>query len=195
MASSRILIVEDESIIVADIDATLRELGYDVCGTASSGDEAYMLAEKLKPDLILMDILIEGEADGIETAERINFTLDIPIVYLTAHANGATIERATATRPYGYIVKPFNEQVLHSNIEMALYRHRTDSELKRLNKMLIESLNKVKQLTGLLPICASCKRIRTENGFWERIESYIAEHSDADFTHGICPECAEKLKS
>ncbi len=126
MSTATILVVEDEAITAKDLEATLQDLGYAVCGIASAGEEALQKADTGRPDLVLMDIVLQGEMDGIEAAERIRANWGIPVVYLTAHSDRETLRRASITEPYGYIVKPFNDRELHSNVEMALYKSRMD---------------------------------------------------------------------
>lgn len=130
MAEKRILIVEDETIVAMTLEESLHKQGYTVAGTVSSADEALLAAEKLSPDLILMDIRIRGNRDGISAAEEINERFNIPIVYLTAHTDEKTLSRAVRTRPYGYLSKPFRQQDLHSTIEIALYKHRVIGQQK-----------------------------------------------------------------
>ncbi len=121
--ADRILIVEDERITAEDLAEVLSDLGYQVSAVVSSGDEAIRETEKNPPDLVLMDIRIKGEMDGAETARILRERFDVPVVYLTAHADRDTLERAKHSRPLGYIVKPFNEAELHASVEMALYKH------------------------------------------------------------------------
>lgn len=118
--SCKILIVEDERIVAMDIAATLRKLGYQIAGMATSGDEAINYAVSVRPDLILMDIRISGEQDGIVTAEKIKTHLNVPIIYLTAYADEHTLQRAKVTSPAGYILKPYEKSTLHNSIKNAL---------------------------------------------------------------------------
>ncbi len=129
MNPPKILIVEDEAIVAMDLRLHLQELGYGVAAMASSGQEAIDLAERMMPDLVLMDISLGTGMDGIEAARHVQ-TLGIPVVFLTAFADEATLTRAKESGPYGYLLKPFEERTLHSTIEMALYRHRMEQELK-----------------------------------------------------------------
>ena len=101
------------------------------------------------------------------------------------------MQRARITEPYGYIVKPFAERELEITISIALYRHQIDKEKDRLLTDLQHALAQVKSLSGMLPICCRCKRVRDDQGDWQQIEDYIRQHSEADFTHGYCPECAK----
>ena len=189
----KIMIVEDEIIAAESEKRSLEELGYSVTSTVASGEKAIKKAEEDKPDLVLMDIELKGKMDGIEAAGIISSRFHIPTIFVTAYADDKILERAKITEPFGYIIKPFEKRELHSNIEMALYKNKAEEERKKLIKELQDSLAKVKQLTGLLPICANCKDIRNDKGYYEQIEKYISGHSDAEFSHGICPKCAKKL--
>ena len=122
MATTKILRVEDEGIIVLDTQRRLLSLGYDVCAVAPSGEEAIKKAEEHKPSLVLMDIRLRGEMDGIEAAKEIRERFNIPVVYFTAISNKGTLEQAKTTEPYGYIVKPFEDSELHAAIEKALLK-------------------------------------------------------------------------
>ena len=133
---AKILIAEDETIIAIDIKTTLQKIGYAVAEIATSGEKVIEYLSKEKPDLILMDISLAGKLDGIETAEIISQKYDLPVVYLTALTNSETLERARLTEPFGYLLKPFDERNLHSTIEMALYKHKVDSELKKRTREL-----------------------------------------------------------
>lgn len=322
---ARILIIEDEFIIATDLESRLKNLGYIVCGTAASADVALDLIDREHPDLVMMDIMIKGERDGIETSAVIKEKWGIPVVFLTAYAQKDKLERAKLTLPFGYILKPFQQRDLKVTIEMALYMAKVDGERRKMeaalreserrNKLILENafegiviiqgnylvygtkraglelggypeeeimsqpfinfiypddrplvmdiyekrltgepvpsthivrlltkqgqkkwmrvsgikiewegqpaelvfftdidelkqaekkqelliqelqstLNEVKTLRGLIPICASCKKIRGDTGYWQEIEAYIQERTEALFTHGICPDCKKKL--
>jgi PAS domain S-box-containing protein len=322
MSQKRILVVEDEAIVAKNIERGLKKLGYAVPAVVSSGEEAIQQADSTRPDLVLMDIKLRGEMTGVEAASVIRHQLGIPVIYLTAFADDATLEKARNTEPLGYLVKPFEMRELHSTLEMALYRQgmeqrlkeseeryrsfvqnfqgiafrgeidfsplffhgaveeitgfteaelvagqpswaqmihpadrpaifesgeklqqaqsysmereyrivrkdgeirwihefiqnicddkgqavgvqgavyditerkRADEERERLLRELQDALAKVKTLSGLLPICASCKKIRDDRGYWTQVEVYIRDHSEARFSHGICPDCAAQL--
>jgi len=189
----RLFIVEDEGIVAADLQDRLTSMGYAVVGKATSGEEAVQKIASSKPDLVLMDIILEGSMDGIQAAEAIKQQHPIPvIIFLTAHADDATMRRAAELGPFGYVLKPFDERELHVAIEIGLYRNGVETKLRELNRQLQEALDHVKTLRGLLPICAFCHKIRNADGSWERLESYIVSRTEADFTHGFCPECCEK---
>lgn len=313
MNGARILVVEDERIMATDIADTLVELGYEVVGIEGRGQSAIDTALRTKPDLIMMDIMLQGNIDGIEAATTIRRSIDIPVVYLTAYADDRIVERAKLSGPFGYLIKPFENASLHVTIEMALYKHEIDGQLRavletagavpweldvrtlkftyvgpqveritgypvtrwtdvdfwksivspdelpavadamrevvasgvdreleyrlltgdggvkwvrhivncvvkddrillrgfmfdiderkktelereRLIAELNGALGKIKTLRGLLPICAWCKKIRDDRGYWSQVEEYIQGHSDAEFTHGMCPDCQGRME-
>jgi diguanylate cyclase (GGDEF)-like protein/PAS domain S-box-containing protein len=129
-AAPRVLVVEDERIVALHLRQQLARLGYDVVALAASGERALNEIERLRPDIVLMDINIEGEIDGIETASRIPAELHTPVVYLTAYSEEATLARARATKPYGYLLKPFTERELHATIQMVLERRKAELALR-----------------------------------------------------------------
>ena len=324
MAPPRILVVEDESIVAMGIEHRLQALGYQVAALVASGETAIEKVAETRPDLVLMDIQLQDAMDGIEAAEHIRNLYNIPVVYLTAHTDHRTFQRAKVTEPFGYIIKPFQERDLHITIEMALYKHQMELKLAESEQWLMttlrsigdaviatdakgaiifmnpgaealtgwpqaeaiglelsqvfnvvnqetlvalgnqaisviesgqtleldnhtlllaknqrtipiadslapikdqqgnitgavlvfqdiserkqaeiereqliaelkEALATIQVLSGIIPICASCKKIRTDQGDWQPVELYIRDHSQAEFSHGICPDCAAKL--
>src|ERR1051325_5587518 len=140
MTAAEILVVEDEAIVAMDIQERLGSLGYDAPGTAATGERAIELAGQLRPDLVLMDIRLNGDMDGIEAAEQIRRRLDIPVVYLTANADSPTLRRALESEPFGYLIKPFEERELHTTIQMALYKHHADRRLRESEQWLTAML-------------------------------------------------------
>src|SRR5256885_1318546 len=130
MGNARILVVEDERIVAKDIQNRLKSFGYTVPAIASSGEEAIKRAEEFLPDLVLMDLMLEGEMNGIEAAMKIRDLFGIPVIYLTAYADDSTLQRAKITEPFGYILKPFEERELYTTIEMAIYKHQMERQLK-----------------------------------------------------------------
>ncbi len=143
MENARIMIVEDERIIARDIKNRLKELGYHVTAIASSGDEAIRKAADTHPDLVLMDIVLKGDMDGVQTAEQIQSQFNIPVIYLTAYADDGTLERAKTTKPSGYLLKPFHIKELRSSIEISLYKHLTERELREETKWLDITLKSI----------------------------------------------------
>lgn len=132
MSGEKILIVEDEVILAMSMKQELISLGYNVMNTVETGKKAVISANELKPDLILMDITLKGEIDGIEAAKKINETLDIPIIYMTAYSDEDILNRAIMTEPYAYILKPFNKEEVNANIKTVIYKH--NSEKKKRSK-------------------------------------------------------------
>ncbi|CCK79107.1 response regulator [Desulfobacula toluolica] len=192
MEKINILIVEDEYIIANDIQTSLESMGYEVCGMAASGKKALALAKDLSPDLILMDIMLKGNMDGIETAAKIQKKFNISVIFLSAYSDDGILKRAKETLPFGYLIKPFRDRELKAAIEMAIYKQKMEKEREQLIRELKQALEKVKLLSGLLPICSFCKKIRNDKGYWEKVESFIHKHSEATFSHGICPDCMDK---
>ena len=316
MAHENILIVEDDGILAAFLQDTLNAFGYTALQPVATGEEAIAKAAEQKPQLVLMDIELAGEMNGITAAEHIQSASDIPIIYLSGYSQYPLLQKAKVVAPYGYLVKPVPVEELAAMIEMALYknildrrvreseerfrtiyenapilidgfdkngrcilwnkecektfgytmeevkshdhplspfypdqdvheevmesvtskpetifrerhpitkdgkeivtlwanfqlpdgtvmnigyditaRKRAEEEREILIQKLQEALEKVKTLSGFLPICMYCKKIRDDKGYWEEVEAYIRDHSEAKFTHSICSECKKKLLS
>ncbi len=130
---ANILIVEDETVEAMNLKTSLQLMGYNVLAIASRGDEAVEKAKKLKPDLILMDVILKGDMDGIEAAEIVK-KLKIPVIYITALPDDATVNRALLSEPYGYLIKPFDDRKLKVSIEVALYKNQMEKKVKKSNK-------------------------------------------------------------
>lgn len=145
MSKTRILVVEDESIVAKDIQKSLEKLGYEVPATASSAASAYEKLEQIRPDLVFLDIKLKGEEDGIHIAEHIKEKYNIPVIFLTSYVDQATLDRAKVTEPYGYIVKPFNESDLKTTVEMALFKFSRDREVRESQQRLANALARVEE--------------------------------------------------
>jgi signal transduction histidine kinase len=129
MNAATLLIVEDQAVVAADLADRLTRSGYRICATAASGEEALQLAREHRPNLALMDIRLQGQIDGIETARTLRMELDVPVIFLSSHADDATVARAKAVEPYGFLTKPFDEHDLRLNVEVALHKHEGDRKL------------------------------------------------------------------
>jgi PAS domain S-box-containing protein len=140
MSSARILIVEDDTVVAELIQELLQTMGYLVPAIASSKEAAIQQVAETRPDLVLMDIELTGKLDGVEAAEHIQSQFDIPVVYLTAHADEESLQQAKLTEPFGYILKPFTERELHTNIEIALYKHEIEKKLREHEQNSIDRL-------------------------------------------------------
>src|SRR5262245_48133525 len=129
MDGAKVLVVEDERLVALDIQRRLARIGYSVT-TAADGETGVEAATTAQPDVVLMDIRLNNQMDGIEAARRIRESVDIPIIFVTAFADAETLQRAKVTEPFGYVVKPFQERELKAAVEVALYRHRVEHRLK-----------------------------------------------------------------
>lgn len=143
MTHAKVMVVEDEAIISMDLQNRLRKLGYEVAGTAARGEDVLPRARACGPDLVLMDIMLGGEMDGIEAAARVRGELDLPVVFVTAHSDEATLRRAKITEPYGYVLKPFEDREIVTSVEIALYRHRADRKLRGMERWLGMTLKSI----------------------------------------------------
>ena len=188
----RILIAEDDYLVCEAIKHDLKDLGYEMVGEASDGAEAVEMACTLNPDVVLMDIQMP-ELDGLEATRQIQSRCPMPVVVLTAHESQELVEKASEVGVSAYLIKPPQQTEIERAIVIALARHEDLMKLRLLNKELEKALSEIKTLRGILPICASCKNVRDDKGYWNQIESYIRDHSEAEFSHSLCPECAKKL--
>lgn len=169
-----IQIVEDEAIIADNVRHSLEKLGYGVTSIASSGEEAIKRAEDDLPDLVLMDIGLKGNMDGIEAGGVIRSRLNIPIIYVTAYSDPKTLDRAKVTDPFGYIIKPFETRELHTIIEIALYKHKTEEELRRHREHLEEMVKeRTKELEALKEFNEMVVQSMEEGILIENDEGYI----------------------
>ena len=185
--NAKILVVEDERIIAMDLQNRLKRLGYAVPAVVSRGEDAISKAAEINPDLVLMDIVLQGALDGIEAAGQIHARLNIPVVYLTAYADEKTLQRAKITEPYGYLLKPFEERDLHTTIEIVLYKHKMEKELQESEKryrLLAENVSDViwtmdmnQQLTYITPSVTRLRGYSVEEAMAQTLEEYLTPAS------------------
>lgn len=176
MSKTRILVVEDESIVSRDIQQSLNRLGYTVVGSADNSEKAINIAREEHPDLILMDIMLKGNVNGISTAEIIKKELDIPIIFLTAYADESTLAKAKITEPHGYLIKPFKEQELHSVIEMSIYKHSKELEIIKERDLLFSLVENKENEPDHIFVKSNSKLIRLETTdivFIEALKDYV----------------------
>jgi DNA-binding response OmpR family regulator len=175
-----VLIVDDSPLNLKVLGTTLRKEGFSLA-VAKSGIEALKFISKKLPDLILLDVMMP-EIDGYEVCRRIKNSVaakNVPVIFLTAKADTDSIVKGFEAGGVDYVTKPFNTAEL-------LARVRTQISLKK-------AFDEIKTLRGIIPICSNCKKVRDDKGYWEQVEDYIGKHSDAVFSHSICPDCAKKL--
>lgn len=182
----RILIVDDERFNIKTLTELLRE-DYKIMA-AKTGEQALKAVQgEILPNLILLDIMMPG-MDGYEVCERFKAnerTKNIPVIFVTAVTEIEDAARGFHSGAVDFIQKPLNPVMAKARVDLHINLHKTMEDLK-------EALSQVKKLSGLLPICMYCKKIRDDSGYWNQIEAYIDKHSEAHFSHSICKECANK---
>ena len=194
LAGMKILIVDDIPENISALAIALESEGFHI-KTAAGGEQALQIVHNDSPDLILLDVKMSG-IDGFETClalKKSNATKDIPVIFLTVSREPEAVVRGFTCGGVDYIAKPFRQEEVCARVRTHLYLRALMKEKEKLIGKLQEALAKVKTLSGLLPICSSCKKIRDDKGYWNQIETYIRQRSEADFTHGICPKCAKTL--
>ena len=199
MAKTNVLVVEDESIVSKDIQHSLKKLGYNVVGASATGEKAVELAHETKPDIILMDIMLKGEMNGIETADQIKKELNIPVIYLTAYADESTLTKAKVTEPYGYIIKPFKEVDLHTSIEMALYKYSKEQQVQK-ERDLFYSLIENKGSVDFIFVKSKSKLVKIKTSdiyFVEALKDYVVINTlETRYTiHSTMKDMQAKLSS
>ncbi len=143
MNQAKILVVEDEKIVALDLKSRLTNMGYEVLALVSTGEAALDLVTKGPPDLVLMDVRLEGQIDGVDAGQQIKEQFQVPVIYLTAYADEMTVQRAKLTEPFGYLLKPFDDRGLYTAIEIALYKHRMEQKLKTQERWLAATLRSI----------------------------------------------------
>ena len=198
MLKTNILIVEDESIVAKDIQHSLMKLGYSVAGIASNSEKALDIVRTDQPDIVLMDIMLKGELNGIQTAEIIRKQYAIPVVFLTAYADESTLAKAKVTEPYGYIIKPYKEIDLQTSIEMALYKHQKEQEIVRERDFLFSVVENFEQSNAFVFVKSNSKLVKLNTQdiyFIEALKDYVVIHAeDTRYTiHSTMKEIESKL--
>ena len=189
-----VLVVDDVSGNLNLLAAILEGGGYRVA-TAGGGPRALAMAQELAPDLVLLDVGMP-DMDGYEVCRRLKAmeaTRELPVVFLTGRSSSDDIVRGFRAGAVDYVAKPFNTEELLARVRTHVALKRGQDREHRLIAELRALLAQVSQLKGIIPICASCKKIRNDDGYWAQVETYISAHSEAVFSHGICPDCATRL--
>jgi PleD family two-component response regulator len=189
-----VMIIDDVAENLKVLGNILRSKGCRVA-VATNGKQTLEMIEKILPDLILLDIMMP-EMDGFEVCKRLkesSQTKDIPIIFLTAKTETIDIVKGLELGAVDYITKPFNASELFARVRTHLELKKALDREKELIKKLKNALSKVKLLSGLLPICVKCKNVRDDKGYWRRVEEYLADHSEAQLSHSLCPNCVKEL--
>lgn len=197
MSKINVLVVEDESIVSKDIQHSLKKLGYNVVGSSPTGEKAIELAGTENPDIVLMDIMLKGEMNGIEAAQQIKERFSIPVIFLTAYADESTLSKAKITEPYGYVLKPFKEIDLHTTIEMAIYKHGKEQEVMK-ERDLLFSLVENKEGNDFIFVKSNSKLVKLRNSdiyYIEALKDYVVIHmADARYTiHSTMKDIESKM--
>jgi two-component system, response regulator PdtaR len=202
----RIFVAEDNPVIRATTKAVLEKMGYVVVGEAEDGEQAVERVASLCPDAVLMDIDMPG-IDGLEATRRIQANRPTPVVILTAYDLREMVTKASEAGAGAFLIKPLEPDDVDRAIAIARARfedmvalRRANAELQcrneeneRILAKLTQALADVRILSGMLPICSGCKKIRDDEGYWQQVDTYIRDHSQAEFSHSICPHCAEEM--
>jgi PleD family two-component response regulator len=200
--SKQIILVIDDEPINIEFMGELLKTNYEVLFATNGQDGLDCVTAGTAPDLILLDIIMP-ELNGFEVCRILKESpksKDIPVIFLTAKTQTEDIVKAFKMGAADYVTKPFNSDELMARVRTHLELKRVrESQLDLISKLqaakdnLEKALTRVKQLSGLLPICSNCRKIRNDQGYWELVEEYIHKHSEAEFSHSICPECLERL--
>lgn len=198
MSKINVLVVEDESIVSKDIQHSLKKLGYNVIGAASNGKRALEIFTEEMPDIVLMDIMLKGDMNGIEVAEIVKKQYNIPVIFLTAYADESTLGKAKITEPYGYIIKPFKEIDLHTAIEMAIYKHQKATELEKERDLLFSIVENKDEKDGFIFVKSNSKLVKLNTKdiyFIEALKDYVVINTlDTRYTiHSTMKEIESKM--
>jgi DNA-binding response OmpR family regulator len=187
----KILVAEDQTVSRRILEASLRKWGYEVEGVENGTRAWEILQGEEAPQLAILDWLMPG-MDGIEICRQIRLrpqTQPVYIILLTARSGREDMIRGLEAGADDYITKPFDRDELRARVQVGIRVLELQGALAHRVRQLEDALSRVKQLQGLLPICSYCKKIRNDRNYWQQVEGYISERTEAQFSHGICPEC------
>lgn len=194
-------VIKQNILIVDDAPENIKILGNllspdNIIRAATSGEDALKIAmSDSPPDLILLDVEMPGMS-GYDVCRKLKespVTESIPVIFLTSKTESDDIVKGFQSGAVDYVTKPYKSVELNARVQTHLKLKRVMDEDARLVVELKDALSQVKQLSGILPICANCKKIRNDEGYWEQVETYIRDHTEAMFSHGLCPDCVRKL--
>jgi PleD family two-component response regulator len=191
-SSPVIMIVDDEPVSLKLLRAFLERCGFTML-VATGGDEALVKIKEIRPDIILLDIMMPV-LDGYETCRLLKANeewADIPIIFVTALTKLEDKVKGFDVGGVDYVTKPFQHEEVLARVNTHLNLARLRNELESRNRQLQAALNEIRQLSGIIPICSKCKKVRDDEGYWQQVENFLKTHTGVDFTHGYCPDCYE----
>jgi sigma-B regulation protein RsbU (phosphoserine phosphatase) len=191
----KVLVAEDDKVTRHLLESTLKSWDYDVCTAADGAEALRILEDPAHPEVALMDWQMPVH-DGPEVCRILRAkpqTIPVYIILLTSIGGSQNIVRGLESGADDYVIKPFDRGELRARLDVGRRIVELQLSLARRVAQLEDALARVKQLQGLLPICSYCKKIRNDNNYWQQVEGFIKEHSEARFSHGICPDCFEKI--
>jgi len=189
----RVLIADDEATTRHLIQVTLGNWGFEVLAAENGSEALRILQGSNRPEIALLDWVMPG-VDGLEVCRRMRVALPAApsyIILITARGGLENIVQGLEAGADDYVTKPFDPRELRARLHAGARVVRLQKALVERNQELVEALKRVKQLQGLLPICSYCKKIRNDRNYWEQVDAYVASHSEAQFSHGVCPDCFE----
>jgi len=198
MSKINVFVVEDESIVSKDIQHSLIKLGYNITGSASTGDKAIELIGTEHPDIVLMDIMLKGTMNGIEVAEIVKKEFSIPVIFLTAYADESTLSKAKISEPYGYILKSFKEIDLQTSIEMAIYKHKKEQEILKERNLLYSIVDNKEKVYDFIFVKSNSKLVKINTKdiyFIEALKDYVVINTiDTRYTiHSTMKDIEQKM--
>jgi len=188
-----VVIVDDVHENVRTLHHCLKDDGY-AFAIARDAAELFRLLELRRPTLVLLDVMLP-DLDGFSVAEQLRRDerfADLPIIFVTARSEADDRLRGFGTGGVDYVTKPFDAVEVRARVRVHVALRRALEEQQRLNRELREALDRVRTLEGIIPICSSCKKVRTDDGYWTQVEQYLSQHTKAMFTHSLCPTCAQQ---
>ncbi|MBU0680144.1 MAG: response regulator [Proteobacteria bacterium] len=191
-SSPVIMIVDDEPVSLKLLRAFLERCGFTMF-VATGGEEALVKIKEIRPDIILLDIMMPV-LDGYETCRLLKANeewRDIPIIFVTALTKLEDKVKGFDVGAVDYVTKPFQHEEVLARVNTHLNLACLRKELESKNRQLQAALNEIRQLSGIIPICSKCKKVRDDAGYWQQVENFLKTHTGVDFTHGYCPDCYE----
>jgi len=189
--AARVLIAADDSLTLQLLGSSIDGWGYETMVVFNDRELVHRMKHQARPPLVIVDGQMQ-ETDGLALCRRIRLSFQIPRPYIVLVTSAGSVEAALfdpSTGPDDVLMRPFTTSELHARIHAGMRIMELETELSRLSVDLRSATNKIVKLSGLLPICSHCKKIRDDSGYWNELEKYISDHSDAEFSHAICPTC------